>query len=139
MSNVFLNLYEKYKFICEVKEYKSTGHICLYIQNVNPNFIKKNLDEIMEFIILLTKKALEISNKYGKKLFCAHVYLENASNKNFSLPLFKKINKVLNKNGDDDILETCYIYNSSTVMQKIYNIIKIFICPDTRKKIFFVK
>ena len=92
----------------------------------------------MEFILLLMKKALEISNKYGKNLFCTHVYLENASNKNFSLPLFKKINKVVNKNGDDDVLETCYIYNSSTIMQKIYNIIKIFICPDTRKKILFV-
>tara|TARA_X000000368_G_C22535653_1_gene495458 strand:+ start:42 stop:464 length:423 start_codon:yes stop_codon:yes gene_type:complete len=138
MSTNFLNLYEKYKFICEVKDYKSTGHICLYIQNINPTFIKKNLDEIMEFILLLMKKALEISNKYSKNLFCTHVYLENASNKNFSLPLFKKINKVVNKNGEDDVLEICYIYNSSTIMQKIYNIIKIFICPQTRKKIIFV-
>ncbi|MAT48437.1 MAG: hypothetical protein CMA27_01245 [Euryarchaeota archaeon] len=139
MSDIFLHLYEKYKFICEVKEYKSTGHLCLYIQNINPKFIKKNLKEILEFIFLLIKKALEISNKYGKKLFCSHVYLENASNKNFNLILFKKINNAINKMGGDDILETCYIYNSSSIMQNIYNIIKIFIPPDTRKKILFVK
>ena len=139
MSNHFLNLYKKYKFICEVKDYKSTGHICLYIQNINPTFIKKNLDEIMEFILLLMKKALEISNKYDKKLFCAHVYLENSSNKNFNLSLFKKINNAINKKtSGNNILETCYIYNSSAIMQNIYNIIKIFICPDTRKKILFV-
>ena len=138
MSNNFLNLYEKYKFICEVKDYKSTGHICLYIQNINPIFIKKNFKEIINFILSSTKKALEISNKYGKKLFCTHVYLENATIKNFNLSLFKKINNAINKIGDDDILETCYIYGSSTLMQKIFSIVKIFLCPETRKKILFV-
>tara|TARA_B100000035_G_C20723366_1_gene432209 strand:+ start:183 stop:605 length:423 start_codon:yes stop_codon:yes gene_type:complete len=138
MSNNFFNLYEKYKFICEVKEYKSTGHICIYIQNINPSFIKKNLKEILEFILLLTKKALEISDKYGKKLFCTHIYLENATIQNFNLSLFKKVNNTINKIGEEEILETCYIYGSSTLMQKIFNIVKIFLCPGTRKKILFV-
>ena len=41
MSSNFLNLYEKYKFICEVKDYKSTGHICLYIQKHKSKIYKK--------------------------------------------------------------------------------------------------
>ena len=30
----------------------------------------------MDFLLLLIKKALEISNKYDKKLFCTHIYLK---------------------------------------------------------------
>jgi len=138
MSAIFLDLCEKYKFMCQVKEYKSTGHICFYIQNINPVLIKKNFKEIIKFILLSNKKALEISNKYDKKLFCTHIYLENARAENFNLSLFKKIIKELNNQGNCDILDTIYIYGGSTFIQKIYNIVKIFLNPETRKKILFV-
>ena len=138
MSNNFTDLYEKYKYICELKEFNSNGHICLYIQNINPKIIKKKYDEIANFILLACKKALEISNKYNKHLFYCHVYLNNATIKNFSLTLFKKINNLINQM-KPDVLDTCYIYGNTTLVKNIFNIIKIFINPVTRKKILFIQ
>ena len=135
MSTSFEDLYHKYKFICEIKEYKSCGHICLYIANINPLFIKKNFKEITTYIFLAQNKALEISEKYNKERYCTHVYLENITSQNFNLPLFKKINKIINNSGDKEVLDRCYIYGTSKFIQKMFNIVKVFLLPMTRKKI----
>ena len=139
MSTSFEDLYHKYKFICEIKEYKSSGHICLYVANINPIFIKKNIDEITTYIFLAQNKALEISQKFNKERYCSHIYLESVTPQNFNLPIFKKLSRMINNNsGDKEVLDRCYIYGTSKFIKRMFNIVKVFLLPTTRKKIIFV-
>ena len=45
----------------------------------------------MKYIV---NKCLEVSKNYNNNKYCVHVYLEGCTSKNFSLPLFKRINKI---------------------------------------------
>ena len=89
----------------------------------------------MKYIV---NKGLEVSKNFNNDQFCVHVYLEGATLKNFSIPLFKRINKIFME-GTEDILNTMYVYNNNPVCIKIIQLVKQIMDKDTRKKIVIIK
>ena len=86
----------------------------------------------------VSSQCLEVSKKFNKNQYCVHVYLDGCTRKNFSLPLFKKINKVFME-GEDDILNTLYVYNNNPICIKMIQLVKQVMDKDTRKKIVIIK
>lgn len=121
-----------------LKEYNNYGNICVYIKNIDLKFIKSVLDDFLIYMQYVSNKCLEMSSKFNKEQYCVHIYLEGCSRKNFSLPLFKKINKIFMED-TDDILNTLYIYNKNPICIKMIHIIKQVMDKDTRKKIVIIK
>ena len=127
-------LKEKYEHIVLVKEYNNYGNICIYAKNIDLKKIKNKHNEFINYIYLSCRQALQISKKNKNTTYTVHVYLENVTMKQFSLSLFKKLNKKLEEN-TQDVLNVCYLYNATTVTKKIFNIISPFLNCDTRKKL----
>ena len=132
----FFDNYLKNTF--SLKEYNNFGNICVYIKNIDLKFIKSVLDEFLIYMRYISSKCLEMSSKFKKKQYCVHIYLDGCTHKNFSLPLFKKINKVF-MDEEEDILNTLYIYNKNPICIKMIQLIKQVMDKDTRKKIVISK
>lgn len=132
----FFDNYLKNTF--SLKEYNNFGNICVYIKNIDLKFIKSVLDEFLIYMRYISSKCLEMSSKFKKKQYCVHIYLDGCTHKNFSLPLFKKINKVF-MDEEEDILNTLYIYNKNPICIKMIQLIKQVMDKDTRKKIVIIK
>ncbi len=121
-----------------IQEYNNYGNICVYVKNLDVKFIKSIIDDFLIFIQYVSTQCLEVSKKFNKNQYCVHVYLDGCTRKNFSLPLFKKINKVFME-GEDDILNTLYIYNNNPICIKMIQLAKQVMDKDTRKKIIIIK
>lgn len=132
----FFDNYLKNTF--SLKEYNNFGNICVYIKNIDLKFIKSVLDEFLIYMRYISSKCLEMSSKFKKKQYCVHIYLDGCTHKNFSLPLFKKINKVF-MDEEEDILNTLYIYNKNPICIKMIQLIKQVMDKDTRKKVVIIK
>tara|TARA_B100000902_G_C27306171_1_gene915574 strand:- start:1937 stop:2359 length:423 start_codon:yes stop_codon:yes gene_type:complete len=127
-----------FKNVFSIQEYNNYGNICVYVKNIDIKFIKSVLNDFLEFAKYIVNKGLEVSKKLNKDQFCVHIYLDGCTRKNFSLPLFKKINKVFME-GEEDILNTLYIYNKNPVCIKMIQLVKQIMDKDTRKKIVIIK
>ena len=121
-----------------IQEYNNYGNICVYVKNLDVKYVKSILDDFLIFIQHVSTQCLEVSKKFNKNQYCVHVYLDGCTRKNFSLPLFKKINKVFME-GEDDILNTLYIYNNNPICIKMIQLVKQVMDKDTRKKIVIIK
>ena len=121
-----------------IQEYNNYGNICVYVKNLDVKFVKSIIDDFLIFIQYVSAQCLEVSKKFNKNQYCVHVYLDGCTRKNFSLPLFKKINKVFME-GEDDILNTLYIYNNNPICIKMIQLAKQVMDKDTRKKIVIIK
>ena len=131
----YLTLKEKYKNIADVKENNQYGNLCFYLQNLNLKLIKNKHQEFIDYIYLCCLECLKISSKYKNATYTVHVYLENVTMKQFSLSLFKKMNKQLEEKLDEEVLNTCYVYNATNITKKIFYIISPFLNKDTKSKI----
>tara|TARA_B110000046_G_C12924579_1_gene368683 strand:+ start:620 stop:1042 length:423 start_codon:yes stop_codon:yes gene_type:complete len=127
LKNVFL-----------LKEYNNYGNLCVYVKNIDLKFIRSLLDEFLIYMQYISNKCLEMSSKFKKKEYCIHIYLDGCTHRNFSLPLFKKINKVFLEE-ETDVVNTLYIYNKNPICIKMIELIKQVIDKDTRKKIVIIK
>ena len=127
-----------FKNVFLIQEYNNYGNICVYVKNIDIKYIKSVIDDFLIFIEYVSNQCLEVSKKFDKKQYCVHIYLDGCTRKNFSLPLFKKINKVFME-GEDDILNTLYIYNKNPVCIKMIQLVKQIMDKDTRKKIVIIK
>ena len=121
-----------------LKEYNNYGNICVYVKNIDLKFINSVYNDFIEYMKYIVNKSLEISKKFNNNQFCVHIYLDGCTRKNFSLSLFKKINDVFME-GEDDILNTLYIYNKNPVCINIIKLVKQIMDKDTRKKIVIIK
>ena len=130
-NNLFKNSFS-------IQEYNNYGNICVYVKNLDIKFIKSIIDDFLIFMQYVSDKCLEVSKKFNKNQYCVHVYLDGCTRKNFSLPLFKKINKVFME-GEEDILNTLYIYNNNPICIKMIQLVKQVMDKDTRKKIVIIK
>ena len=130
----YLTLKEKYKHIVDIKDYENYGNLCFYLANLNLKLLKNNHTEFIDYIYYSCLECLKISRKYNNNTYTVHVYLENVTMKQFSLSLFKKLNKKLEENLDD-VLNACYVYNATNITKKIFTIISPFLNRDTKKKI----
>lgn len=130
-------LKKKYNHIGKVNEYNNSGHLHFYLKNINLKLLKNKTEEFIEYIYLCCLECLNISKKYKHKTYIVHVYLEKFSMKNFSLPLFRKLNARL-ETSLEDVLNICYIYNTNEFSVKLYKMFSLFINPITRKKILLV-
>lgn len=118
-----------------VTEKNDIGHSIFILKYFFPGKINKKLREIfIEYIVCVIRKSLSISKKYDKKTGYAHIYLNNCSNKNFSMKLFRNINKLLAETFEDTV-EYIYIYSNSVMFKNVWKIIRNFIDNDTRKRI----
>ena len=131
----YLTLKEKYKNIIAVKENNQYGHLCFYIQNLNLKLLKNKHQEFIDYTYQCCLECLKISSKYENTTYTVHVYLENVTMKQFSFSLFKKMNKQLEEKLDDEVLDTCYVYNANNITKKIFSLIAPFLNNDTKKKI----
>jgi len=127
-----------FKNVFLIQEYNNYGNICVYVKNIDIKYIKSVIDDFLIFIEYVSSQCLEVSKKFNKNQYCVHVYLDGCTRKNFSLPLFKKINKVFME-GEDDILNTLYIYNKNPLCIKMIQLVKQIMDKDTRKKIVIIK
>ena len=127
-----------FKNAFSIQEYNNYGNICVYVKNIDIKYIKSVIDDFLIFIEYVSSQCLEVSKKFNKNQYCVHVYLDGCTRKNFSLPLFKKINKVFME-GEDDILNTLYIYNKNPICIKMIQLVKQVMDKDTIKKIIIVK
>ena len=133
----YLILKEKYKHIANIKEYNNYGNLCFYVQNLDLKLLKNKHSEFVEYIYLSCLECLKVSKQNNHKTYTVHVYLENVSMKHFSLSLFKKLNKKLEENLEE-VLNACYIYNTTNITKKIFSIISPFLNKDTKKKIIII-
>ena len=118
-----------------VTEKNDIGHSIFILKNFVPGKINKALREIfIEYILCIIRESLNVSKKYDKKTVYAHIYLHGCSNKNFSMKLFRNINKLLAETFEDTV-EYIYIYSDSLLFKNVWKIIRNFIDNDTRKKI----
>ena len=130
-------LKDKYKHIAEIKEFNNYGNLCVYLQNLNLKSIRNKHIEFIEYVYLSCLECLKVSKQNNKKTYTVHVYLENVTNKHFSISLFKKLNKKL-ENNLQDVLNACYVYDATSTLKKIFNMILPFINKDTKDKIIIV-
>ena len=130
-NNLFKNAFS-------IQEYNNYGNICVYVKNLDIKFIKSVIDDFLIFMQYVSSQCLEVSKKLNKNQYCVHVYLDGCTRKNFSLPLFKKINKVFMES-EEDILNTLYIYNNNPICIKMIQLVKQVMDKDTRKKIVIIK
>tara|TARA_B100000676_G_C18024261_1_gene814605 strand:+ start:714 stop:1124 length:411 start_codon:yes stop_codon:yes gene_type:complete len=131
----YLILKEKYKHIADVKENNQYGNLCFYLQNLDLKLIKNKHQEFINYIYLCCLNCLKISSKYKNTTYTVHIYLENVTMKQFSLSLFKKMNKQLEEKLQEDVLNTCYVYNATNITKKLFYIISPFLNQDTKNKI----
>ena len=131
----YLILKEKYKHIADVKENNQYGNLCFYLQNLDLKLIKNKHQEFINYIYLCCLNCLKISSKYKNTTYTVHIYLENVTMKQFSLSLFKKMNNQLEEKLQEDVLNTCYVYNATNITKKLFYIISPFLNQDTKNKI----
>ena len=118
-------LNNRYSNIVDIREYNNYGNLYFIIQNLNVKLLKYEKEQFIHYVYLSCLKCLEISKKYNNKTYSVHVYLDNVSKKNFSLNLFKTLNKTLNNCKElDDALNTCYVYNAGTLTLALFKLIR---------------
>ena len=133
----YITLKNKYQDIAEIKDFNNYGNLCFYLQKLNLKSIKNKHNEFVEYIYLCCIECLKLSKIHNNKTYTVHVYLENVTNKHFSISLFKKLNKKL-ENNLQDVLNACYVYDATSTLKKIFNMILPFINKDTKDKIIIV-
>lgn len=138
MENRYNILKNKFEKFCYIREYNNFGNVCINVVDIKVKEIKDIFDQFLEYLEYSILEAKVISEKYKNNQVCAHLYLDGATMKNFSLTLFKKIVNVL-QTTHNNLLNTCYIYNKNPAINKIINAMKCFIEKDVREKILIVK
>tara|TARA_B110001454_G_C12694100_1_gene423552 strand:- start:11 stop:445 length:435 start_codon:yes stop_codon:yes gene_type:complete len=138
MTDIYHIFKGQFSNMIYIRENNKFGNLVLVVKNFNITTLKNKFDLLVEFIYYSCLEALKISNNYNNKTFTAHIYLEQASMKNFSLKLFKKINKKLAENLKD-VLDICYIYGSGAFLLNIFKLLRSLLDRDVRKKIVIVK
>ena len=129
-------IYDKNIYSIEKNEY---GHVIFILKEIIPSKISKEGRELfIQHTINTVNESLKISKLYGKKTAYAHIYLNDCTFKHFSLSFTKKITQILNTTFEDT-LETMYIYSSSKLFSRLWNITKHFIDKDTLVKIKQIK
>lgn len=129
-------IYDKNIYSIEKNEY---GHVIFILKEIIPSKISKEGRELfIQHTINTVNESLKISKLYGKKTAYAHIYLNDCTFKHFSLSFTKKITQILNTTFEDT-LEIMYIYSSSKLFSRLWNITKHFIDKDTRVKIKQIK
>lgn len=137
MENRYNILKNKFEKFCYIRDYNNFGNICINVVDIKVKAIKDIFEQFLEYIEYTILEAKDISEKYRNNQVCAHLYLDGATIKNFSLKLFKKIVSVL-QSAHNNLLNTCYIYNKNPAINKLINTMKCFLEKDVRKKIFIV-
>ena len=139
MSNYNIETFIKYySTIIYTLEKNGKGVIIMDLKNLNIKKLKGNFDLFTEYILQVHIKALSLSNNNNISTFDVHVYLKNTHFKNFSLKLFKKVNKRLCEYFEE-VLGNCYIYDSGKLFKMVYKIVKPFLDPIVVPKINFIK
>jgi hypothetical protein len=135
-NSTIQELYNKNIYTIEKNQY---GHVIFILKEIIPGKISKEGRELfIQHTINTVNESLKISRLYGKKTAYVHIYLKDCSFKHFSLSLIKKITHILSTTFEDT-LETMYIYSSSKLFSRLWNITKHFIDKDTLVKIKQIK
>ena len=116
-------------------EKNSIGYAVIILKDFIPCEIHVNHKNLfLEHIVNTVKKSLEISKKYNKLNGVVDLYVNDCGPRNFSLPFFKKINKILSETFVDSLGEF-NIYSNSPIFNNVWKIIRVLIDRDTREKI----
>jgi hypothetical protein len=137
MENRYNILKNKFEKFCYTRDYNNFGNICINVVDIKIKDVKGIFNQFLEYLEYAITEAKNISEKYRNNQVCAHLYLDGATMKNFSLTLFKKIVAVL-QSAHNNLLNTCYIYNKNPAINKLINTMKCFVEKDIRKKILII-
>ena len=127
----YTTLKEKYDYVVNIKNINNHGNLCIYVERLNVILLRNHYQEFVDYVYLSCLECLKIS-----KTYTVHLYLENATNNNFSFSLFKKLNKKLNTL--EDVLYVCYVYHATTITKNIFKLISPFIDKTTKQKILLL-
>ena len=99
----------------------------------------KDYTKLLEHIIAVNNKCIELkNNKNLEPRFNIIVYLNDVNIKNIDFDFIKILIPFLEE-GYPNNLQKMYFLNIPFIFKSAYNMLKIFIHKDTRKKIVFVK
>jgi len=90
-------LYEKYSNIMDVRNdpVLKSGVIDVHIHNIHPS--KLDYGEAAEYVLMVSVRALKISQSYNKEDFIAYCDMREATIKNFSYKLIKYLDAIMEK------------------------------------------
>ena len=129
-------LYDKNIYTIDKNQY---GHVVFILKEIIPSKIsKEGRDLFIQHTMNVVNESLKISKMHNKKTSYAHIYLNGCTLKHFSLSFTKKITHILTTTFEDT-LEIMYIYSSSKLFSRLWNITKHFIDKDTLVKIKQIK
>lgn len=131
-------LYEKYGHIISSRDdpILQTGVIDLKVDEVHPS--KLDYGESAEFVLMVSIKALKISQKYNKEHFVVFCDMRNSSIKNFSYKFIKYIDNIVMKALPYRLKIAYFLLgknsNYALVYQAFYKIAQKIIHPETLEK-----
>ena len=131
-------LYEKYGHIISSRDdpVLQTGVIDLKVHEVHPS--KLDYGESAEFVLMVSIKALKISQKYNKEHFVVFCDMRNSSIKNFSYKFIKYIDNIVMKALPYRLKIAYFLLgknsNYALVYQAFYKIAEKIIHPETLEK-----
>lgn len=128
-------LLKKNIYSIEKDEWGHTIILFNSLESIKPTKIFK--ETLINHIIDEVANALAISKKFNKDSSYVHLYTYGKLPSNFSISFYKKlITRLCNIYVDS--LEAAYIYDAPAIATNLWDVIKLFIDPCTRKKIHMI-
>jgi hypothetical protein len=123
---------EKNIYFYEKNEY---GHVIMVMKDITRLKLKsENINRFIQKVIECIEKSLVISSKYGKTTGYVHVYMNDCLLRDISISMFRKLNKELSERFENTV-ENIFIYSNTSLIKKLWGIVKLIVDPETRKKI----
>ena len=136
-SNLDNPAYAKYKKMFSsflyYSDFDGVGSILFRMEYFKPKEVKKNYNEFTQYVMYTCLNAINISKKNGWSTIRSYVNLNNCTIDNFSLKIFKHINK-LTSTAFPDTLETCFICSSTKLFKVLWGFVYKIIDEETRGK-----
>ena len=107
-----------------------------FIESADINNLTK--EQIVHFIAIQIKKALNKSKEYNKTQIVFCVDLDGALIKHFKIPLITLMAQLLQAMFPDSLYQ-CYIYNTPFIFSQFYDLLSRIIDKVTRSKIFIYR
>ena len=115
--------------------YGHTVVLCRRLDDIKPDSEMK--EAVISHLIRKVAEALEISGRQGHKRSYVHVHMGGCFLKHYSAGFYKRLFKKLDSTYEDT-LEVAYVYDAPPVAKRIWNVLKLFVEPETRRKVHMV-
>lgn len=115
--------------------YGHTIIVCQPLDSIKPS--KSLKEEVISHIISVVDESLRISRKYNNKRSVVHVYMNGCFLTHYSANFYKRLMKQLDTTFEDT-LKIAYVYDAPQIARTAWDVLKLFVDIETRKKIHMV-